>query len=184
MRGRGLTAAVVLGCLALSGCTESSGPPEGSESPSNASGTDGSHIPVPTRPAEASTTTESSPALKTPSAHAQERATALLAKVGPVVGEDDSGGFATSGVFTDDESSNGMEDGTATPGLYQVRIVCERGRVRVEMGALRRSVGCAAAPTDLTACVRAKPVILRVERADRSRRELPYAFSAERIGGC
>lgn len=181
MRWRGLTAALALGCLALTGCTDSSGPPEGSESSSSASA-DGSHIPAPTRPVESTTAESSLPedsALSKSIARSQAYAASLERQ-----GESQSHVSGVSGVFRGDATQDGQEDRLGPPGRYRVRLACDSGRVRLEIADLRRTVACSTAPITLGVCVPKKPLDLTVLRGDRGRQEMAWAVDVQHVGRC
>lgn len=89
-----------------------------------------------------------------------------------------------SGSFVGEANGDGVVDGSATPGAYRVRVVCDTGRVLVELGDLRRSVACSAAPVGLRACVSKRPLTFSIERVDRGRQQVPYAVAIERVGDC
>lgn len=173
---------MVAGSLMLAGCTDSTAAPDGPTYASRSSSADGSRIPVPTRPVESTSTTDPAPETRSP--QAEKKASELRIMVEGSGGDSSSGVGLLSGVLTKDAPPTSMESADSTLGRYRAWVACDSGRLLVELGDLRRNVVCSGALTELSACVRSKPVMFTVERADRGRQQIPFAVTAERVGGC
>lgn len=173
---------MVAGLLLLAGCTDSTAAPDGPTDASRSSSADGSRIPVPTRPVEATSTTD--PAPETPSPQAERRADELAGLITARSGGSIPAFGMFNGVQTRDGGRPSLGGGADdTPGAYRVLVACESGRLVVEVGDLRRAVVCSGALTEFSTCVRSAPVRVTVERGDRGRQQIPMAVGAEKISG-